>query len=239
MKQGSNKGCASGILGTLAVIGAVIVYVLISSLINRLLIGVRFGSETAGAVFSLYTIGISVAFVLYEAVFIFGQIKLSQESSLNGDSGKTKKWFKFAVIAVIALSLVFAVFSANTFTELREDSISKVCFTTQKEYRWDERNDVLRYSFSCEEDGSLTFNIKMKDGEQIELFGGVSSLSDAFKIQYNTATVSLLSYAAHLSEEFDSSEFIIEKNVTGIEYMEAVYKDSNPVIWAEIQRIID
>ena len=232
-------GCGAGVLGTLVVILGVVIYALVSSFLNRLFISARFGNESAGAVFSLFFTGLTVAFLLYEAIFIFGQIKLSQERSSKDNEKKLKKIYIIVFAVCVTLSLAFAVFSANTFTELRSDSISKVCFTTTKEYRWDTRNDVYGYTFSCDENGGIAFSVKMKDGEIIEVLGGVNSLSDAFKQEYNTDSVNLLSYAAHLSDQLDNSEYIIDKKIIGVEFMEQHFKENNPEIWAEICKIID
>ncbi|MBE6685283.1 MAG: hypothetical protein E7592_06500 [Ruminococcaceae bacterium] len=241
MNKKNNKGCASGILGTLCVILGVVAYAIVSSLLNRLFIGIKFGSDIACALLPMTLTGISIAFVLYEVIFVVWQVKLSQISSQKGDgNNKISKIFKFVTIGCISASLLFAIFSANTYTELREDSISKVCFVTTKEYKWNEKNDVMRYSFACDEEGGLTFKITMKDGEVINLLGSVSSLSDSFKEKFNTDKVSLLSYAAHLSEQFDNSGFIIEKNVSeaSIKNAESFYKEKYPEIWKQIEIII-
>ena len=150
------------------------------------------------------------------------------------------KIFKLVAVGCISASLLFAIFGANTYTELREDSISKVCFVTTKEYRWDNKSDVMRYSFACGEDGGITFKITMKDGEVIELLGSVTSQSDSFKEKFSTDKVNLLAYAAHLSEQFDNSGFIIEKNVSesSIKNAESVYKEKHPEIWEQIEIIV-
>jgi hypothetical protein len=49
----------------------------------------------------------------------------------------------------------------------------------------------------------------------------------------------VLDYAAHLSDEVDSSDFIIEKKINGTEYMEKFYKESFPEAWREIEKIIE
>lgn len=240
------NGFLSAVLGTVYVILGVIGYVIFSSLLNRLFIGARFGDEAACAIMTLSITGIVVAFVLYEAIFITWQIKLTKESSKDGDTdGGMKKLLRIVSIACISLSLLFAVISSNTFTELREDSISKVCFVTTKQYRWDEeRNDVLRYSFSCDESGNITFNVTMKDGEVVELLGGVTSISDSFKEKYDADKVSLLKYAADLSEQLDSNEFnyIIDKKITSttIENARNNYEgvEEKALIWEQIERII-
>ena len=240
MNKKNNKGCASGILGTLCVILGVVAYALISSLLNRLFIGLRFGDSAACALLPTTLTGLTVAFVLYEVIFIVWQVKLSQIASKNGDGAKMDKIFKLVAVGCISASLLFAIFGANTYTELREDSISKVCFVTTKEYRWDGKSDVMRYSFACGEDGSITFKITMKDGEVIELLGSVTSQSDSFKEKFSTDKVNLLAYAAHLSEQFDNSGFIIEKNVSeaSIKNAESVYKEKYPEIWEQIEIII-
>ncbi len=240
------NGFLSAILGTVYVVLGVVGYVIFSSLLNRLFIGARFGDETACAIMTLSITGIVVAFILYEAIFITWQIKLTKEASKEGDvGGGMKKLLRIVYIACISLSLLFAVISSNTFTELREDSISKVCFVTTKQYRWDEeRNDVLRYSFSCDESGNLTFNVTMKDGEVVEVLGGVTSISDSFREKYSADKVSLLKYAADLSEQLDNNEFnyIIDKkiNSTTIENARKNYKgvEEKALIWEQIERII-
>lgn len=240
MNKKNNKGCASGILGTLCVILGVVAYALISSLLNRLFVGIRLGDSVACALLGTALTGITVAFVLYEIIFIMWQVKLSQIASNNNNGARFSKIFKIVTVACISVSLLFAIFGANTYTELREDSISKVCFVTTKEYKWNEKNDVLRYSFSCDESGGLTFKITMKNGEVIELLGSVTSQSDSFKEKFSTDKVNLLAYAAHLSEQFDNSGFIIEKNVSeaSIKNAESFYKEKYPEIWEQIEIII-
>lgn len=240
MNKKNNKGCASGILGTLGVILGVAVYAVLSSLLNRLFVGIRLGNDVACALLPMTLTGITVAFVLYEVIFVVWQVKLSQIASKNGDGSKMDKIFKLVAVGCISASLLFSIFAANTYTELREDSISKVCFVTTKEYKWEDRNDVMRYSLACDENGGLTFKITMKDGEVIDLFGSVTSLSDSFKDKYNTDKVNLLAYAAHLAEEFDNSGFIIEKSVTdaSVKNAESVYKEKYPEIWEQIEIII-
>lgn len=232
-------------LGTLFVVLGVLAYVVFSSLLTRLLISVRFGAESVGALMTLSMTGIIVAFVLYEAIFITWQIKLAKKSSNAEDSGNMGKILRIVAISCISLSLLFALVSANTFTELREDSISKVCFVKTKEYRWDgENNDIKRYTFTCDEEGSIVFNVTTSDGEVIELLGGVTSLSDRFKEDYDTGNVHLLKYCADLAESFSegNGDFVIDCRIssTTVENAKKNYQsdESRALIWEQIERII-
>ena len=230
-KNKNGGGCLSWFLGTLLVILGVVAYAVLSSFINRWIIGARFGNDASCALLPLSVVGLTVAFVLYEAIFIVRLIKFGNAQ----DDSKAKKISRIVTAACISLSFLFAIFSANTFTQLDDDSISKICFVKTKEYEWSERCDVLRYSLSCDADGALNFTVTMKDGEKIELFGAVNSCSQAFTDKYGD----LYGYAAHLSEQFDSCEFIIEKSVTGVENMEKHYKDTNSEIWSSLEKIIN
>lgn len=239
MNKNNNKGCFSGILGTLLVILGVVVYAVFASFVSKLFIASRFGEDAACALLTLSLTGMGVAFVLYEVIFIMWQIKLSKiTAQRDGDGRKFNTIFRIVTVVCICLSLLFSVISANTFVECREDSISKVCFVTTKEYRWDDRCDVLRYTFSCDANGGLTYNITMKDGEVVALLGTVSSVSNSFKEKYETDTMNFLKYAAELSEQFDRSDFIIEKKIIGAEYMKKFYKIEGSELWACIERII-
>ena len=224
-------GCLSWLLGTLLVIVGVIVYAVLSSFINRLIIGGRLGDSASCALLPLSLTGLTVAFVLYEAIFIVRLIKFGNAK----DDAKAKKVSRIVTAACISLSFLFAIFSANTFTKLDENSISKVCFVEIKRYEWQERCDVLRYSLSCDSDGVLNFTVTMKDGEKIELLSQVNSCTEAFTEQYGD----LYGYAAYLSDTFDSSDYIIEKSVTGVENMQKYYKDTNSEIWTSLEKIID
>ena len=75
----------------------------------------------------------------------------------------------------------------------------------------------------------------MKDGERIELFGGVNSQSDSFSKEYGNP----YGYAAYLTKEFRNSEYIIDERITGEEYMEQFYKKSYPEIWTHLESIIN
>jgi len=230
-KDKKGGGCLSWLLGTLAVILGVAVYAVLSSLLNRWLIGARFGSEPACALLPLTMTGLTVAFVLYEAIFIVRLIRFGNEK----DDAKAKRIARIVTVACICLSFVFAIFSANTFTELRGDHISKVCFTEIKRYEWTSRCDVQRYALSCDDNGVLAFTVTMKDGEKIELWSQVNSCTLAFNEDFD----GVYGYGAYLAEQFHKSEFIIESSVTGIDNMERIYKDSNPEIWAILERIIN
>lgn len=235
----NNKGCISGILGTLYVILGIIAYSIIASLFNRLIIGARLGGQVAGALMTNTFTGITIAFVLYEVVFVVWQVKLSRAAAgVSDEKGIMKRVLIWVFVGCVTLSLAVGLFFANTYTELREDSISKVFITTTKEYRWDEKNDVLRYTFDCNSDGGLTFKVIMKDGESFDILGNVSSLTSEFIEKYDTSNVNLLAYASHLSSQFDNSKYYIEKKISGIENMEKHYKESSPEIWAEISKII-
>ena len=241
-------GCGTGILGTLLVLVGVVIHALISSLINRAFITARFGSDVACALLTLTLTGFAVSFVLYEVIFIVWQVCVSHNAANKttqtvGRKKPLDKIVLWVMIGCILLSLLFSVFAANTFTELREDSISKVCFVTTKEYRWDDRCDVLRYTFTCDESGGLNFSITMKDGEVIELLGTTTSHSNTFAEKYKTSEVNLLSYIADLTDAFDSSEFIIERSVSPVtvENARANYEnnESRALIWEQIKRIIE
>ena len=245
MKKTKKNGFLSGMLGTLFVILGVVGYAIISILLNRLFIGIRFDGEVAGAIMTMYVTGIIGAFVLYEAIFITWLIKLSREETREGDTdGSMKRLLRIVAAICVSLSVLVAVVSANTFTELREDSISKVCFVTTKEYTWDEsRNDVLRYSFVCDENGGIIFSITMKDGEVVEILGGVNSISDGFREKYDADKVGLFKYAADLAEQFKSSGYLIEARITeaSIENVKKTYGDNEDttLLWEQIERIIN
>lgn len=224
-------GCLSWFLGTALVVLGVIVYAVVSSFINRWIIGARFSDASACALLTLSVAGLTVAFVLYEAIFIVRLIKFGNDK----DDAKAKKVSRIVTAASICLSLLFAVFSANTYTELQSDHISKVCFVETKRYEWGKRCDVHRYSLSCDANGVLSFTVTMKDGEKIELLGAVNSCSESFTDEFDN----LYGYAAHLADTFDNSEFIIEKSITGKENMEKLYRDTNSEIWVYLDRIIE
>ncbi|MBQ4091233.1 MAG: hypothetical protein IJC64_02830 [Clostridia bacterium] len=223
-------GCLSWLLGTVLVIVGVIVYAVLSSFLNRWLIGARLGNNAACALLPLSLTGLTVAFVLYEAIFIVHLIKFGNDK----DDAKAKKVSRIVTAACICLSLLFAIFSANTFTRLDESSITKVCFVETKTYQWTERCDVQKYALSCSAEGVLSFTVTMKDGEVIDLIGTVNSCTPEFTEKYGD----LYGYAAHLAQSFDNGEFIIEKSVSGIENMEKFYKDTNSPVWDSLKIII-
>ena len=238
MTQNKNKGCISGIIGTAFVVLGVAAYAVISSLFNRVFVSSAHGDAVACALMTKWLVGVGVAFILYEAIFILWQFDLLKKNNRSDNNPKSKKGLLTVASACVAASLLIGVVLANTYIDCREDSISNVCFVTTKEYRWDTRNDVLRYSLSCDESGGLSYKITMKDGSTVDLFGNVTSISDSFREKYNADKVSLLSYAAHLSNQLDNSGFIIEKDISGIEHMTEIYKNNNPEIWAELEKII-
>ena len=235
MNKNKNIGCFSGILGTLAVVVGVGIYILVSSLFNRIFVSARFGNDAACALLNLSTIGITVAFVLYEIIFLAWFLKKCRQAQGNdAQTNRFKKLFVTVLIVCIAASLIFAVVSANTLTECRDDSISSVCFVTTKEYRWDTRCDILRYSLSCSPEGALSFKITMKDGKSFDIINSVNSCTAEFIEMYEN----LYGYAAYLDGQLTNSEYIIDFSVSGVEYMEKYYRDAYPEIWKYLDTII-
>ncbi len=219
-------------LGTLVVLVATAAYAVISSLLCNVIVSSRFGSETACALLPLSLTVIGVAFVLFEMVFfVFLLVRVK-----NGEAEgiKLKKLFKIIAPVCVGIALIMSVVSANTYTKLTDTSISKVCFAEYKSYSWTERNDVIRFTLACDENGSLTYTVTMKDGERIELLGGVNSQSDSFKEKYGNP----YAYSAHLTKEFRESEYIIDERITGEQNMEKFYKEAYPEIWAHLESII-
>ena len=245
MNKTKKNGFLSGMLGTLFVLLGVVGYVIVSILFNRLFIGVRFDGEVAGAIMTTFVTGVILAFVLYEAIFITWLIKSTRANTREGDrDGSMKRLLSIVAAVCISLSVLLAVVSANTFTELRENSISNVCFVTTKQYTWNEnRNDVLRYSFVCDEAGGVTFSVTMKDGKVIDVLGGVNSISDGFREKYDADKVGLFKYAADLAEQFKSSGYLIEARITeaSIENAKKAYgeNEDTALLWEQIERIIN
>lgn len=215
-------------MGTLFVLVGTVAYVLLMSLLNRILADLHIGNSVACEILTFSITGTVIAFIIYEIIFIAWQIRLSNIGDEN--ENKTKKLFHIVLVAGICVSSVLAIFSANTFTELREDSFSKVCFVEYKSYRIE---NVYRYTLSCDANGSLSYTLTMRDGEKIELFGGVNSCSDEFIEKHGN----LYGYAAYISDKLEKSEFIVERKISGEEYMEKYY-GANEEIWKELQRII-
>ena len=224
----------TGILGTLVVIVATIVYAIVSSLINNLFVSLRLGESADCALLPMTMTGITVAFVLFEIVFVLWLVKKGRKGS--EDEKRTALIFRIALITALAASLLFACVGANTYTRLSDDSISKVIFIEQKSYKWNDKNNVMRYTLACSNEGRLSYTVTMKDGEKIELFGSVNSCTEEFIEKYEN----LYGYAAYLSNEFESSEnAIIEGRIIGAEYMEKYYKDTDSVIWKYLNQIIN
>ena len=247
MKKTKKNGFLFGMLGTFLVLLGVVGYILVSVLFNRLFIGLRFGDGVAGAIMTFFLTGVIIAFVLYEAIFITWQIKMAREGSREGDvGGNMKKILRIVTVAAISLSILCAAVSANIFTELREDSISTVAIFPTKEYSIKAEDcDVRAYSFTCDESGSMTFKLTMNDGNVIEILGGVTSISDGFREKYDANQVSLLKYAADITERLNdtSDGYIIKKRITSstIENAKNVYSsdESMALLWKQIERIIN
>lgn len=231
--KSNNIGCLSAILGTLAVVVCTVIYAVVSSLVSNVIVSARLGSAPACALLSLSFIAIVVSFVLYEVIFICFELARAKKNESDGASAK--RMLKIVAPVCICLSLLMSVVSANTYTKLTDNSLSKVCFAEYKTYSWSDRNDVMRYTLACSSDGNLTYTLTMKDGEKFEIFGSVNSCSDSFIEEYEN----LYGYAAHLSERFQNSEYIIEGKVIGAEYMESFYKDARPEIWVHLETIIN
>lgn len=195
---------------------------------------------------TLTNIGLVVSFLLYEAIFITWQLKLTKDATKEGDEGgKMKKLLRIVSVAAVCLSLLFAAVSANTFTEFRPDSISTVFFTKNKEYKWENgENDVRSYSFVCDESGALNFSVTMWDGETFEVLGGATSASESFRNEFDIGKVNLLKYCAHLAEEFSSDRqnnniecFISDSTIKNAKD-NYENDEAKALVWEQIEKII-
>ena len=236
-KQG--LGCGTGIFGTLLVVVAVVVFAIISSLINRLFAYIGFGTEAAGGLYPLSQITILVAFIAFEAVFILWLFKGAKNAT--GDREEIKKLAKLTkIVTVIAIvvPLLFSVVSANVYTKCSEKSISKVVFATTKEYRWDDRCDVLCYNLTIDNEGNTGFTVMMNDGEVVDLFKNTNSCSASFKEKFESDKSGLWGYASYLAKDFATSCYLIEGRITGYEYLEKV-EQSYPDIYPYVKEIAE
>ena len=225
-------GIGSILLVTLAVILCTVVYAIISSLICNLLISARFSGVAACAILPNFVTLNFVAFVIYEALFIF--ISLVKKEAFGDKSTKLKRISRILVPLVLLATLLLAVINANTFTRIDEDSIDKVCFVEYKSYSWEDKGNIARYTLSCDSNGVLSYTLTMKDGERIDLLSGVLSSSDEFAEKFGN----IAGYAAYLSEELEKSDYIVEGRIIGVEYMEKFYKESRPETWVHLEKII-
>lgn len=228
MNKNNNKGCVSGILGTLAVILGVVVYAVTSSLLCRVFIGMRFSEEPSCALLTFSIPGIGIAFVLLEGIFVAWQIKLSKK----GGDGERKfnRIFKIVTLSCISALILLSIVSANTYTKLGNDTISKVCFAEYKSY--DINEDIARCTLSCSANGELSYTVTMRDGEKIELFNAVNSYGDGFADEYEN----LFGYASYLSERLAS--YGLPTRIVGEKYMEEYYKEDHAEVWKYLDAMI-
>ncbi len=228
LNKSNNKGCLAGILGTVAVLLGVVAFALLSTLVNNLLLSARFGDSDECALLPLSLWGVGAAFVLFEVIFVFWQIKGAKRNTPEGK--KLGKIFKIVTAVCIALVLLIPILSANIYTRLDSQSISKVFFAEYKAYSI--KNDVERCTLTCSEDGKLAYIVTMKDGEKIELLDNVNSCGNGFIEKYDN----LYGYAAYVNECFTDSGNAV--TVRGKEHIERIYKESNSEIWQYLEKII-
>ncbi len=228
MNKNNNKGCLTGILGTLAVAVGVVLFSLFSSFVNKLFISTRFANNADCALLPLSLMIIGAAFVLFEVIFIIWQIWLGS----RGGEKESKIKRVFLIVSVICLSLILLlpIVSACTYTKLSENTISKVCFVQYKSY--DLEKEMSRCTLACDEGGKLTFTVTMTDGEKIELLGTVNSCGTGFIDKYEN----LYGYAAYLSEMLSSKGY--PPRIIGEEYMTS-YKEAHPEVWTHLEKIIE
>ena len=228
MNKNNNKGCISGILGTMAVIIGVIVYAVTSSLLCRAFVGARLSDEPACALLTFLIPSIGITFVILEVIFVAWQIRLSKK----GGEGERKfnRIFKIVTICSISALLLLSVVSANTYTRLGSDTISKVCFAEYKSYNVD--GDISRCTLSCSADGALSYTVTMKDGEKIEFFNSVNAFAGGFQEKYDN----LFGYASYISEKLADNG--LPTRIVGERYMEKYYKEDHAEVWKYLEAII-
>ncbi len=212
----------------MCIIIGVVIYAVVSSLVNNLFISLRFGDASACALLSLSFAGIIVAFIAFDVIFIVWQLKLFRRGEES--EAKFNKIFKVTLAVCLSMVLLFPIISANTFTMLDDSSFSKVFFTEYRKY--DISTDITHATLACDANGNLTYTVTMRDRETIELFGSVNSCGSGFIEDYEN----LYGYAAYLTTRLSENGQAIR--VMGKEYMESNYKDSHPEIWKYLEEMI-
>lgn len=228
MNKNNNKGCVSGILGTLAVILGVVLYALLSSFLCGVFVGARFPDKPVCALLTFLIPSIGIAFVILEVIFVAWQIKLSKKGG-DGEQ-KFKRIFKIVTLSCISALLLLWVVSANTYTKLDDSTISRVCFIDYKSYDIDE--DISRCTLSCSAEGELSYTVTMKDGEKIEFFNSVNAFAGGFQEKYEN----LFGYASYISEKLSYDGF--PTRIVGEKYMEKYYKEDHAEVWKYLEAMI-
>ncbi len=215
------NGFLIGIIGFLIALAATAVFYILTLFITGIVVQSIFGNTAALATYPFAVSGLPFAiFVLFDVIFFTTQAKRIIGEDIEKLGVKKDKLLLIAriiaIICVLAL-LCCIVLNIGWRNEFHDDSIKKVFFVTQKEYK---PENVLKYSLVINEYGNAEFTVTMKDGESFELFNNINTCSDAFADKYGTGqdikekkTNFMYGYAAHLSELYDNSGNDIAKHI--------------------------
>lgn len=228
-------------VGTLGSIVLTLIYMLIMSLISRLVFSLRFGDEAVFATMGDLKTYVLIAFVIIEIIFfvwLFSSMSQEQGNKFYPAKKEEKKsgiviTKATKVCAACAGLLLAFMIVANVciYTEFSKDSIKQKNFFSTKEYTWDK---VYFYTLSCDENADITFSIETNDKTVYEILGSVNSCSDKFTEEFGD----ILSYASYVSDILDSQGEMVGKKIEGREYFEKFYS-SDEKVWAKIQSIIE
>ncbi len=242
-KKRTGRGLLFLIIGSLAALLGVGLFVLAVSLITGKVIEARHGEEVAYALMTAVKPCYGVAFFLFYGILGVWYIAPVEEKKkdghfspmLGGAAEAEQKTISRRTLWLITAALAAGILltgavAVNTYRLVSTEGVSEYVFIRTSYYSWEE---VAAGDVDCDTDGGLSMNLIMQDGETREIMQGVNSATAKFRAEYTTVT----HFAADIHDR------LIQRGVSlptkNRERAIHFYKDVYPELWPYVARIIE
>lgn len=244
----SKKGCLFLIIGTLAVLVGMALYIFLTGRLSAAVIGSRYEGQAVYAIMTIQIPGIIVAFIMMDAVLILQYLPseeevdrrrqapmLGQKQQAHSFLGSKKAANILSALLLLGV-VVCSVVSANTYQLMTEDGIETYFFARTSAYEW---KQVSAYRVDCDSDKGLSVTYTMRDGKTFEITQGTLSTTVTFDEKYGStddSKAAVMSFAVAMDEKMEALQ--IPCNVTHMEKAVAFYRDAYPSLWTSVSRLI-
>lgn len=241
-KKNNGKGCLFLIIGSLAGVLALGVFIILTGQLTSALVNSTMAGSVGYVMLTATEPCIMVASLLLFAVLVIHYLPDPEDMDKNAppSSLSTPKPKKFlgaklstwvATLGLLLCVVLTAFASATTYRSVTTDGIGATfCYFFETEsYEW---KQVSSYKVDCDEDKGLSVTLTMRDGKKFEILQSSVSAPRSFHEQYECKEAFVLDLVTMLEEEYQ-----ITRNVSHIERTKAFYQGDEK-LWPYVKQII-
>ncbi len=243
-KKNNGKGCLFLIIGSLAGVLALGLFIILTGQLTSVLVNSTMAGSVGYVMLTATEPCIMVASLLLFAVLVIHYLPDPEDSeknknapSFDAPAPKRKKFLGaklstwLATLGLLLCVVLTALASATTYRSVSTEGIgSTFCYFFETEsYEW---KQVSSYKVDCDEDKGLSVTLTMRDGKKFEILQSSVSAPRSFHEQYECKEAFVLDLVTMLEEEYQ-----ITRNVSHIERTKAFYQGDEK-LWPYVKQII-